>query len=126
MAKRKVLHMGQGSPKHKHRLSGEWTESSPEEKGLGVLVDQKLNTTQPFSLAAQKTNRTLGCIERSVASMLREGILLLCSALERPHWESSVQLWSPQHRTDLELLERGQRRPQKWFEGWSTSAMRKG
>jgi len=37
-----------------------------------------------------------------------------------------VQLWSPQHRTDLELWEQGQRRPQQRSEGWSTSAVRKG
>jgi len=27
--------------------------------------------------------------------------------------EPCVQLWSPQHRTELELWERGQRRPQQ-------------
>ena len=27
--------------------------------------------------------------------------------------ESCVQLWSPQHRTELELWEQGQRRPQQ-------------
>ncbi|GAB0190107.1 mitochondrial enolase superfamily member 1 [Grus japonensis] len=38
-AKCKVLHVGRCNPKHKHKLSGEWIKSRPEEKDLGVLVD---------------------------------------------------------------------------------------
>ncbi|PKU44850.1 rna-directed dna polymerase from mobile element jockey- hypothetical protein [Limosa lapponica baueri] len=33
-AKYEVLHISQSNPKHKHRLDGEWIDSSPEGKGL--------------------------------------------------------------------------------------------
>ncbi|KAM9591247.1 uncharacterized protein ACIBXB_006120 [Morphnus guianensis] len=83
-AKCKVLHMVRGNPKHKYSLGDERLESSPVEKDLGVLVDEKLNVTRQCALAAQKANRILGRIKRSVTSRSREVIVPLCSCETPP------------------------------------------
>jgi len=48
-------------------------ETSPEEKDLVMLIDEKLNMTQQCAFTAQKAERTLGCIPSSMASRTREG-----------------------------------------------------
>jgi len=79
-------------------------------------VDEKLNMSRQCVLAAQKANRILGCIKTSVASRSREVILPLYSTLLRPHLESCIQLWSPQHK-DMDVLKRIQRRAMKMIRG---------
>ncbi|KAJ7411537.1 rna-directed dna polymerase from mobile element jockey-like [Willisornis vidua] len=53
-AKCKALHLDQGDPKQKYRPGGEWIESSPEEKDLGVLAEEQLNMSWQCALVAQK------------------------------------------------------------------------
>ena len=90
--------MGQGNPRYLYKLGEHLLESSPAEKDLGVLVDEKLDMSQQCVLAARKVNCVLGYIKTRVASREREVIVPLCSALVRPHLEYCVQAWGPQYR----------------------------
>ena len=64
----------------------------------GVWVEEKLNMTHQYVLAAQKSSRTLGCTNINLASRARERIVPLSSVLVRPQLEPCTQLWGPQHR----------------------------
>ena len=79
--------------------------------GLTVSVDRR-RATDVISGDFSKFD-----ILKSMASRESEVILPRYSALVRPHLEYCVQMWSPQNRRHMELLECIQRRATKMIQG---------
>ena len=98
---------------YQYRLGDERIEHSRAIKDFVVLVDGKLGMSQQCALTAQKANCILCCIKSSVASREREVILPICSVLVRTHLEYYIQMWSPQYKRKLDLLECIQRKAAK-------------
>ena len=57
----------------------------------GVLIGGKLNMSQQCALVAKRANHVLGCLKHCRANQSKEVIVLLYSALVRPHLKLYVQ-----------------------------------
>lgn len=83
-----------------------WGPPSLDGKGLqDPGGHQELNTSQQCALIAKAADNVLGCIRKSITSRSREVTLPLYSSLVRPHMECNVQVWAPQYKKDMDILE---------------------
>ncbi|GAB0205023.1 hypothetical protein GRJ2_002967900 [Grus japonensis] len=70
--KYRVLHLGKNNSMHQYMLKLSQPEGSLAEKDLAVLVDTKLTMSQQHAIVVNVADGILGCIRKSVASVLRE------------------------------------------------------
>ena len=113
LEKCKVMHIGYKNMNHKYNLLGKELETCQQEKDLGVIITNDLQSSKQCIEAEKKAQKLLGYIKRQFKSRKKENIVTLYNALIRPHLEYCVQFWSPSLRKDIERLEAVQARATK-------------
>lgn len=91
-----VLHFSLSRPVQCYRLGKEWVKSCSAKRDLGVLTESRLSVS--CAQLARKANGILAWTKNSVATRMREVIVLLYLALLRLHLKSSFgPLTAPGH-----------------------------
>ena len=93
-------------------------DSVDEEKDLGVITTHDLKFSKQCNEAAKKAMRVLGLVKRYFRNLDIATFRLLYKSFIRLHLEYSVQAWSPCLRSDIDCLEKVQRRATKLVQGF--------
>jgi len=112
-----VMHFGHNNPHHQYTLSESFITSALCTKDLGVHINVKCTPSDHVIEVTKKANGVLAQIRRSTISRSSEMITKLYTTYVRPIIESSVQVWNPWLRRDIDHIEKVQRRATKLVSG---------
>ena len=90
-----------------HNIPLEETSSA---KYLGVTIDSKLNWKRHISETVKKANKTLSFIRRNLLDCPSNVKIDCYTTLVRPILEYGSVVWDPHHKTDIENIEKVQKR----------------
>ena len=113
----KVMHIGRVKTNTMYTMGGQQLKQIEKEKDLGVIINNKISSSDQVLEARKKALRMLGAIYRNVTYKSADVITKLYCAFVRPHLEYCVQAWSPTYEKDCWLLERVQKRATKMVKG---------
>ena len=111
------MHIGHNNIQHNYTIANQQQFNlliaTEEQRDLGITITRDIKWQKQTEKSCKTANRVLGFIARNFNYKTTELMLPLYKSLVRPHLEYAVQFWSPHLRTDIDKMERVQRRATK-------------
>ena len=114
--KGKVMHLGKNNQKHIYTMLDTCNnnlttlEKTSSERDLGIIINEDLKCHQQSQTAASKGNQILSMLRRTFHRLDVNLTRLLYCSFVRPRLEFCSTVWNPNHKGDIELVEKVQRR----------------
>ena len=113
IAKCHVLHFGKKNSSYIYHLCGSPLNKVSEEKDLGVLISEDLKPYKNIQENIKKANKMIGMVRRTFSFLDKNMFLRVYKAFIRPQLEYCQQIISPFLKSDIDELEKVQRRATK-------------
>ena len=117
-----VLHLGRNNTGHTYQLNGVCLPDVKEIMDLGIKVDSNLRFTKHYRFIVNKAQQRASLIFRTFRSRDPTLLFKAFTVYVRPLLEYCSPVWAPVYVTDINLIERVQRRFTKRLSGlWDLS-----
>jgi len=106
----KILHTGRNNNRFMYSMNGLPLEEIQEERDIEVVISNDLKPSKQCAEAARRASVVLGQVSRAFMYRDRITFLKLYTQFIRCHLEFAIPAWTPRTATDIEILEKVQRR----------------
>lgn len=93
-----------------YTMNGHELKQVTEQRDLGVIVSEDLHPRKHIMQITLKANQRIGIIRRCFSNITQRKISILYTTTVRPLLEYASVVWSPWFKSDIDLLEKVQRR----------------
>ena len=115
-----MLHLGRSNGCHTYHLDSTDLPNVNNITDLGVLLDSNLRFIKHYRLIANKAHHRASLILRTFKSRDRYLLFKAFTVYVRPLLEYCSPVWAPVYKTDIDIIERVQRRCTKRLFGLSS------
>ena len=100
---------------HNYILNGHILETSEQHSYLGILINKLLSWSSHISTIAAKATKTLNFLKRNLSSCSQRVKKSAYITMVRPQMEYASAVWDPYYNSQIQQLEKVQRRAARWI-----------